>query len=150
EPEQIRRGAESIDRNARVQAQLVEDLLDISRIVSGRMRIKIEPLDLAELVAAAVEGLRPAALAKKISIETNLVPARVNGDPERLQQVAFNILFNAVKFSNQDGLIEVGVSEEEQTVRFVVRDYGRGINPAFLAGLFQRFSQEDSSSTRRH
>ncbi len=150
EPDQIRRGAESIDRNARVQAQLVEDLLDISRIVTGRMRIKIEPLDLAEVVAAAVEGLRPAAQAKKIKIETNLSRARVNGDPERLQQVAFNILFNAVKFSEQNGLVEVSVVLDRHTARMVVRDHGRGISPAFLAGLFQRFSQEDSSSTRRH
>src|SRR5205823_6105460 len=96
--------------NARVQAQLVEDLLDISRIVSGRMRIKIEPLDLGDLVAAAVEGLRPAALAKKIKIETTLTDVRVNGDPERLQQVVFNILFNAVKFSYQNGQVEVSVA----------------------------------------
>ena len=150
EPEMLRRGLDSIARNSRAQAQLVEDLLDVSRVVTGQMRIQIEPLDLAEVVSASVDGIRPAAQAKKVSLVLNLSPARVSADADRLQQVVFNILFNAVKFSNIGGRIEVTVETDTLLVRLTVKDNGKGIAPAFLPNLFERFSQEDGSSTRRH
>ncbi len=146
----FRRGLDSIERNGRAQARLVEDLLDISRIVTGRMLVQLQPLDLSEVVEAAVDGIRPTAQAKKIQLDLKLAPlVRVNGDVDRLQQVAFNILFNAVKFSHIKGRVQVRVESDGHVARLIVHDDGKGINPAFLPNLFQRFSQEDSSSTRR-
>ncbi|HLX64743.1 MAG TPA: PAS domain S-box protein [Planctomycetota bacterium] len=144
------RALESIDRNARAQAQLVEDLLDVSRIISGRMRVQLAPLNLADVVKTAVDSVRPTAQARKVEFELHLSPARVSGDVERMQQVAFNILFNAVKFSHRLGRIVVSVEASGAMARLSVRDYGKGIDPAFLPNLFQRFTQEESGSTRRH
>lgn len=146
----LRRGLDSIERNGRAQARLVEDLLDISRIVTGRMLVQMQPLDLANVVEAAVDGIRPTAQAKKIELDLQLTPlVRVNGDFDRLQQVAFNILFNAVKFSHIKGRVQVRVESDGRVARLVVHDNGKGIKAEFLPSLFQRFSQEDSSSTRR-
>ncbi|MEI6231724.1 MAG: PAS domain-containing protein [Planctomycetota bacterium] len=150
EPTTLRRGLDSILRNGRAQAKLVEDLLDVSRIVTGQIRVQMQMLDLAEVVAVSVDAVRPTALAKKVELKLLLHPARIMGDPDRLYQVAFNILFNAVKFSIIGGLIEVSVSIIENHVHLIIKDNGNGIDPAFLPSMFQRFTQEDSSSTRRH
>jgi CheY-like chemotaxis protein/anti-sigma regulatory factor (Ser/Thr protein kinase) len=144
------RGVEIIDRNARAQAQLIEDLLDISRIVSGRLRIEFKPVDMAAVIAAAVETLRPAAEAKKIRIQTVLSSAGgpILGDADRLQQVIWNLLSNAIRFTGKDGFIQMELQRIESQVEIRVTDNGIGIKPEFFPHLFERFTQADSSTTR--
>jgi PAS domain S-box-containing protein len=141
---------EVIDRNARSQAQLIEDLLDISRIVSGKMHFDIRPLELSPVVNAAVESLRPAADAKNISLRLIVDPSAgmVAGDYERLQQVVWNLLSNAVKFTPRGGHIEIQLLRDESSVQIIVTDNGKGIKPEFLPHAFDRFTQADSSTTR--
>jgi PAS domain S-box-containing protein len=141
---------EVIDRNARSQAQLIEDLLDISRIVSGKMHFDIKPLELSPVVNAAVESLRPAADAKNISVRLIIDPSAgiVAGDYERLQQVVWNLLSNAVKFTPRGGHIEIQLLRDESNVQIIVTDNGKGIKPEFLPHAFDRFTQADSSTTR--
>lgn len=145
----VARGLESIERNAQAQARLVEDLLDLSRITAGRMRLQLQPLDLAQVIQGVVDGLRPAALGKKIEFDLFLTPATINGDADRLHQIAYNIIFNALKYSERGRRIEINVQPGGDTARLVVRDHGKGIAPEFLPKLFRLFSQEDASSTRR-
>lgn len=149
-PELVQRGMESIDRNARAQIRLVEDLLDLSRITAGRMRMHLKQMNLADAVNTAIESIRPAAQARKIQLDLWLAEAIVNGDAERLHQVAYNILFNAVKFSEREGHIEIVVDTAGDMARLSVRDHGKGIAAAFLPNMFRLFSQEDASSTRRY
>jgi hypothetical protein len=150
----LQEGVDAIARNARVQAQLVDDLLDLSRIASGKLHLDPRPLDLADVVAAAVESVAPSARAKNVSIDTTLdaadPAARVTGDPQRLQQVAWNLLTNAVKFTPAGGRIRVSLHRDHAHVRLAVADTGQGIPPAFLPHLFERFRQADGSTTRRH
>jgi PAS domain S-box-containing protein len=145
-----RNALEVIDRNARSQAQLIEDLLDISRIVSGKMHFEIRPLELSPVVNAAVESLRPAADAKNISLRLIVDPSAgmVAGDYERLQQVVWNLLSNAVKFTPRGGHIEIQLLRDESSVQIIVTDNGKGIKPEFLPHAFDRFTQADSSTTR--
>ena len=144
------RALEAIERNTRLQAKLIEDLLDVSRIISGKMRLEIGVVDLPIVVDAAVEGVRHAAAAKAITLE--VVPETpvgpVTGDPDRLQQVIWNLLSNAVKFTPPSGRVTVGVSRIESQARIQVTDTGRGIDPVFLPHIFERFRQADSSTTR--
>jgi PAS domain S-box-containing protein len=145
-----KRALETIERNARSQAQLIEDLLDISRLASGKMDLKVKPLMPASMISAAVEAIKPAAEARNISLRMIIDPnaGPVVGDPERLQQVVWNLLSNAVKFTPEDGLVEVRVLRSGSSVEITVSDNGRGIEPKFLRQVFERFSQADSSSTR--
>jgi PAS domain S-box-containing protein len=149
-PDRQQRGIEIIDRNARAQAQLIEDLLDISRIVSGRLRIEFKPVDMAAVIAAAVESIRPTAEAKKIRIQTVLSSAGgpILGDADRLQQVIWNLLSNAVRFTGRDGFIQIELQRIESQVEISVTDNGIGIKPEFFPHLFERFTQADSSTTR--
>ena len=148
----INKALETIDRNARSQAQLIEDLLDISRIVSGKMHLEIKTLKPSSVIAAAVDAIRPAAEAKNIRLQLIIDPSAgpVAGDYERLQQVVWNLLSNAVKFTSHGGRVEVRVERVGPNVEIKVSDTGMGIKPEFLPHVFERFSQADSSITRAH
>ena len=149
---EIRQGLETIERNARVQAQLIEDLLDMSRITSGKVRLDVQPVDPVSFIEAAVEAVRPAADARSIRLEKILDPAAgpISGDPQRLQQVIWNLLSNAIKFTPRDGKVQVLLERVHSQVEISVADTGIGITPAFLAHAFERFRQADASSARRH
>jgi len=139
-----------IDRNIGAQTQLVEDLLDISRIVSGRMRIHVHPVSLEPVVVAAIESVRPAAEARGLLLEATLDPAAgpVQGDPDRLQQIVWNLLSNAIKFTPRGGRVTIALRRVDSQTELVVTDTGQGINPAFLPHVFDRFRQGDSTTTR--
>jgi signal transduction histidine kinase len=142
----------SIERNARAQTALIEDLLDISRVVTGKLHFKVEVVDLTAIVEAALEVVRPAAEAKSITIERQLLPSpqHVLGDANRLQQIAWNVLSNAVKFTAGGGRVEVSLGTVGDNYVLEVADDGVGIAPEFLPHVFDRFRQADGSLTRPH
>ncbi|HEV7504588.1 MAG TPA: CHASE3 domain-containing protein [Thermoanaerobaculia bacterium] len=143
--------AEVIARNARALTRIVEDILDVSRIVTGKLHIEPRETELTPVVQAAVDSVRPAAEAKRIRIETRLAPAGpVWGDPDRLQQVIWNLVSNAVKFTPKEGSVEVRLYRADSQVEIVVSDNGPGIPGELLPHVFDRFRQADSTSTRRH
>jgi CheY-like chemotaxis protein/nitrogen-specific signal transduction histidine kinase len=146
------RGLEAIARNANAQADLIEDLLDMSRIVSGKIRLDVRPTDLAGVVEGALEAIRPAAEAKGIVLERRVesLACPVAGDPARLQQMLRNLLSNAVKFTPRQGRVEVAVAAVDADAEITVTDTGIGIAPAFLPHVFDCFRQADASTTRRH
>ena len=146
------RAVETIYRNAKSQAQLVSDLLDVSRIISGKLRLDVRAVDLASIVNSAIDSIRPAADAKSIRLQTLLDPAAgpISGDTDRLQQVVWNLLTNAVKFTPKGGRIQVKVQRIESHVEVVVTDSGVGISKEFLPFVFDRFRQADASTTRIH
>jgi PAS domain S-box-containing protein len=145
------RGLEIVGRNTRVQAQLISDLLDISRIVSGKLRLDIQSVDLASMVDAAIETVQPAADAKDIAIERHLdtTIGPIAGDPARLQQVVWNLLSNALKFTPKNGRVQVTLRRAGSVAEIVVEDHGIGIRPDFLPHVFNRFQQADASRARR-
>jgi PAS domain S-box-containing protein len=146
-----RRAIETIERNARSLRQLVDDLLDVSRIMSGKMELSIGPVQVLGPVEAAIESIRPAAIAKGIRILPALDPkAVVTGDSQRLQQIVWNLLSNAVKFTPKSGRVQVLVEAREASVAIVVTDNGEGLSPQFLPYVFDRFRQADPGSTRQH
>ena len=149
---EMQRGLETIARNARAQAQLIEDLLDMNRIVSGKIRLDVQRLELATVVEAALDSVMPSAEAKAIAIRRTIDAGAglVSGDPNRLQQVVWNLLSNAVKFTPKGGKIDVIVQRVNSHVEIQVRDTGMGIEPEFLPYLFERFRQADSSTTRKY
>jgi PAS domain S-box-containing protein len=149
---EVAKGLEIIERNARAQTKLIEDLLDMSRITSGKIRLEMHAVEPIDFVEAALETVRPAAEAKGIRIEKSLDASAgpVSGDPGRLQQVVWNILSNAIKFTPTGGRIAVALRRAGSRVELSVSDTGAGIEPRFLGQVFERFSQADSSSTRRH
>ena len=151
-PEQATRGLEAIERNAKIQTQIVSDVLDISRITTGKVRLTPRRLDAREVVTAAVDTTRPAAEARRIDLRSTLPPDPqfVWADPDRLQQVVWNLLANAVKFTPTGGRVEVSLSARESRLRIAVRDNGMGIPAAFLPHVFETFRQADSSTTRSH
>ena len=146
----LTQGLEAIDRNARVQAQLIDDLLDVSRIVSGKLNLEVRPLDIASVTRAAINVVRPAADAKGISIDYFAEPGlgAISADSARLHQIIWNLLSNAVKFTPQGGKICVRVEQDDADARVTVKDTGQGIEPEFLPRVFDRFLQADSSTTR--
>ncbi|MBL8742165.1 MAG: response regulator, partial [Myxococcales bacterium] len=143
---------EVIERNAGAQNQLVGDLLDISRIMTGKIRISPSQVDFANIVDVAVEGVRPAAEAKRIQIVTAIddVDALMRGDGDRLQQVVWNLLVNAIKFTPKDGRVVVRLSRIDSELELVVEDNGHGIPPSFLPHVFESFRQSDGSESRAH
>jgi len=152
EPGMIARALETIERNARAQKQLIEDLLDVSRIITGKLKLEIAAVDLRAMVDAALETVKVAAEAKSLQIGVGIgadVPP-IAADATRLQQVVWNLLANAVKFTPPGGRIDVGVQCREGEVRLSVHDTGQGIEPDFLPYVFDRFRQQDGSITRRH
>ncbi|MDL2355470.1 MAG: ATP-binding protein, partial [Pseudomonadota bacterium] len=148
----LARGLQTIERNARAQAQLIEDLLDMSRITSGKVQLDIQTLAPATFIDAAIETVRPAAEAKQIRLEKlyGADTGLIAGDPARLQQVIWNLLANAIKFTARDGLVQVAVRSAGANVEIAVSDSGAGIAPAFLTHVFERFRQGDASTTRQH
>lgn len=148
--DKIPQALEIVERNARSQAQIIEDLLDVSRIITGKLNLDIRPLNAAALLKSAVDSISPAAETKNISIETNIVAetAEIAGDSARLQQVLWNLLSNAVKFTPSGGTIRVGVKPENSNLVFSVSDTGNGIAPEFLPYVFDRFRQADGTTTR--
>ena len=145
-------GLETLDRNARAQSRLIEDILDFSRINAGKLRLNVQPLDLVEVVDAAIEVVRPGAEAKGVRIERVLdsEAGHISGDPDRLQQVVWNLLSNAVKFTPRGGKVLVRLERVNSHCELTVTDTGEGIPVEFLPFVFDRFSQADSSSTRAH
>jgi PAS domain S-box-containing protein len=143
---------ETILRNAQTQTQLVADLLDVSRIVTGQLRLKVRSFQLIPVIEAAIEVVRPASEAKSIRIETILDPSAgpIAGDPDRMQQIFWNLLSNAVKFTPKGGRIQVRLQRINSHVEVVVSDTGMGVDPKLLPFIFERFRQGDSSTTREH
>ena len=145
------RALEAVERNARAQAQLISDLLDVSRIITGKLRLELKPVELPRIIDAALDSVRPAADAKGIRIRLTL--DRVGplvGDPDRLQQVVWNLLSNAIKFTPQGGSVEVRLGQHQGQAEISVLDTGAGIRPDFLPYVFDRFRQAESSTTRQH
>ena len=150
--ESVAEGLAIIERNARAQNQIIEDLLDMSRIISGKVRLDVHRLDLAPIVEAAIETVRPAAAAKGIRVQTVLDPAArpVSGDPNRLQQVFWNLLSNAIKFTPKGGRVQVLLERVNSHLEVSIIDTGKGIRADFLPHVFDRFRQADSSTTRQY
>jgi signal transduction histidine kinase/ActR/RegA family two-component response regulator len=144
------RATETIQRNASAMAKLIEDLLDVSRIVSGKLRLDVASVDLLPIVEAAIESVRPAAAAKDIHLHHELSPSEglVLGDSARLQQVVWNLLSNAVKFTPRGGEVTVAVRRVEAAVEIVVEDTGKGIDPRFLPHVFEPFRQAEGGASR--
>jgi signal transduction histidine kinase/ActR/RegA family two-component response regulator len=147
---QSARALETIVRNAKSQTQLINDLLDVSRIIAGKMRLDVEPLKLGTVIEAAIETVRPAAEAKGIHLSALFDPAAdtMSGDAERLQQVVWNLLSNAIKFAPNGGRVEVRLKRADSHVEIIVGDNGQGIRPEFLPYVFERFRQENSGTNR--
>ena len=145
------RALATIERSAKLQARIVEDLLDVSRAITGKLRLNVRPIVLDAVILAAIDSVRPAAEAKDIRIETELGPEMdpIPGDPERLQQVLWNLLANAIKFTPRGGRIDVRLAFLGEQVRLTVSDTGAGIDPTVLPRLFERFWQADTSTTRK-
>jgi len=152
DPDLVGRALQVIARNAAAQAKMIDDMLDMARIVVGKLQLETKMVDVVSIVLAAVDVVTPSAEAKRLAIETDLDPAIpiMLADPDRLQQIVVNILSNAVKFTDAGGSIAIRLDMDGQALRLAVQDTGRGISPAFLPHVFERFRQSDSSSTRRH
>jgi signal transduction histidine kinase len=151
EPELLSRAIQSIARNATVQARMIDDLLDTARMMAGKLRLQMQPLNLLAVTNAALEALAPTLEAKRIELRTSLDPRveSVLGDPDRLQQIIWNLLSNAAKFTQPAGTIEVRLEQVQGHARIQVRDTGKGIDPVFLPFVFDRFRQGDASGARR-
>jgi signal transduction histidine kinase/CheY-like chemotaxis protein len=150
EPEKYHRAVEVIERNATALKQIIEDVLDISRIVGGRLRLNVEPVDLPSIVEEATATVSPAAHAKGVRIEKVIDPiaSPVSADPERLLQIVWNLLSNAIKFTPRGGKVQLRLSRVNSHVEITVSDTGRGIEPDFLPLVFERFRQADASFSR--
>jgi PAS domain S-box-containing protein len=151
-PMDLRDGLETIERNARTQIHLIDDLLDVSRIISGKMRLDVQQVDLPGVVTDAISAVQPAADAKGVVLRNVIdsLAGPVNGDANRLQQVVWNLLSNAIKFTPRGGQVQIYLRRINSHVEIEVSDTGQGIEPKFLTQLFARFSQADATTTRRH
>jgi CheY-like chemotaxis protein len=149
--EKAARGLETLERNATWLTQIIEDVLDVSRIVSGKIRLDVQPVDLSLIVDNAIATVQPAADARGVRLQTTIDTgvAPVSGDPDRLQQVLWNLLSNAVKFTSRNGRVQVRLQRVNSHVEIVVSDTGVGIRPDFLPFVFERFRQADSGTTRK-
>src|SRR3954467_2113102 len=152
EPERVPRILEIVERNAMAQAQLVSDVLDVSRMVAGKIRLELRPMSLAASITDAIDTVRPAADARGVTIELQASegPLVINGDPERMQQVIWNLLSNAVKFTPQGGRVTLAAERRGRFAEITVTDTGVGLTPEFLPYVFDRFRQADQSFTRTH
>ncbi len=148
--EQTEQAVETIDRNARIQSQLIDDLLDVSRIISGKLRLDVQAVDLVSVIAAAVNAVRTAADAKQINLQQQIdaQAGTVAGDPARLQQIVWNLLSNAIKFTPRGGRVSVQLVQTNSHVEIRISDTGEGIDPKFLPYVFERFRQADGSTRR--
>jgi CheY-like chemotaxis protein/nitrogen-specific signal transduction histidine kinase len=152
DPARTREGLEVIARNARAQAQIVEDLLDMNRIMQGRLRLEVRRIELGSVLNEALDSVRPAAAAKGIRLQAILDPhaGPVSGDPGRLQQVFWNLLSNAIKFTPRGGRVQITLERVSSHLEVSIADSGEGIAPEFLPHVFDRFRQADASPSRRH
>lgn len=152
DPAMLSEGLAVIERNANLQRQLIEDLLDMSRIISGKVRMDVQRVEPAAVIEAAVRSIQPAAEARGIRVQVTLDPLAgpVKGDPARLQQIVWNLLSNAVKFTPKGGRVQVFLERVNSHIELTVSDTGEGIRLEFLPHVFERFRQADSSTTRRH
>ncbi|HEV2914802.1 MAG TPA: response regulator [Pyrinomonadaceae bacterium] len=150
--ENMARALETIERNARSQSQLIDDLLDVSRIITGKLRLDVRPVELVTVIEAAIDSMRPAAEAKAVNFAVTLdrAASQVSGDSNRLQQVVWNLFSNAVKFTPEGGRVEVRLERRDGHAQITVSDTGQGIAPQFLPFIFDRFRQADGSTTRKH
>ena len=150
--DELKQGLDAIERNARVQAQIIEDLLDMSRIISGKVRLDVQQLDLPAVLNESIDTIRATAEAKGIRLRAVVDPRAgpVSGDPDRLQQIFWNLLNNAIKFTSKGGQVQVLLERVNSRVEVSVIDTGEGIAPEFLPYVFERFQQGDASTTRRH
>jgi PAS domain S-box-containing protein len=150
-PQEIAEGLEVIERNARSQTQIIEDLLDMSRIVSGNVRLDVQRVDLVPVIKAAIESVKPMAAAKEMRVTSVLDPLAgpISGDPARLQQILWNLLTNALKFTRKGGRVHVVLERVDSHIEIGVTDSGEGITPDFLPHVFDRFRQADASTTRQ-
>jgi PAS domain S-box-containing protein len=148
----IARAIETIERNATAQARIIDDILDVSRVITGKLKMDVKRVEMSAVVDAAINSIRPAAEAKGIKLKVDIAPGEqiVSGDPDRLQQVAWNLLSNAVKFTRSGGTVSATLRRVGPEIKLTVIDSGEGISPAFLPYVFDRFRQADSSSTREH
>jgi PAS domain S-box-containing protein len=148
--ERVRMGVDVIERNTRMQTQLISDLLDMSRIVTGKMRLEVQRVELPVVLDAAVESLAPAAEAKGVRLQTIVEPIAdpFHGDPSRIQQIVWNLLSNAIKFTGRGGSVQLVLSRAGSQVEITVRDTGQGLHPEFLPHVFERFRQADGSAAR--
>ncbi|PQV63328.1 PAS/PAC sensor hybrid histidine kinase [Abditibacterium utsteinense] len=151
-PQEVARGLDTIERNARAQAQLVEDILDVSRVVTGKLRLEMQPVDLVSIIEEAVDTILPAAQAKNIRLQRVLDAGAnlISGDPTRLQQIVWNLLSNALKFTPKDGRVQIRLERVDSHLEVTVSDSGVGIALEVLPHVFERFRQADSTSTRSH
>jgi PAS domain S-box-containing protein len=149
--ELYQRATEIIERSARMQSQLIDDLMDTARIVRGKLKLEVQPVNLAPLIEKTMDVVRPAADAKGIALDAILdrEADQITGDPDRLQQVVWNLLSNAVKFTNEGGRVEVRLGRVDPYIQISVRDTGCGISPEFMPYLFERYRQADASAARR-
>ncbi len=149
-PSKQTRAIETIERNATSLTQIVEDVLDVSRIISGKMRLAVQPVDLVAVVRQSLEAVRPAAESKQIRVESAFAvdALQASADPDRLQQVLWNILSNAVKFTPTGGRVGVSIDRDDDRIEIAIKDNGIGIAPAFLPHVFERFRQEESGTNR--
>ncbi len=152
DPQTSKRASQAILRNATAQVQLIDDLLDLSRIITGHMRLDVRPVDPRTVIEAALESVQPAARAKAIRTQTVLDPRAgpIMADPTRLQQIVWNLVMNAVKFTPENGRVTVHLQRIDSHVELRVSDTGEGIDPGILPHIFERFRQADSGSTRQH
>jgi signal transduction histidine kinase/ActR/RegA family two-component response regulator len=150
--EELEQGLDVIDRNTRLQAQLIEDLLDMSRIVSGKIRLELHPVDACAVVKAAIETVRTSAETRQITLECKCPPGgtEIVADRHRLQQIVLNLLSNALKFTPRNGSVNVTVLGTPESISITATDTGMGIRPDFLPHVFERFRQADASTTRQH
>ncbi|HEX8287279.1 MAG TPA: PAS domain S-box protein [Pyrinomonadaceae bacterium] len=151
--EEIRvRAVETIRRNARIQSQLIDDILDVSRIISGKLKLETQPLELSSVIEAAVESVLPAAQAKEIRLQRVLDSgsSMISGDRNRLQQIVWNLLSNAVKFTPKGGRVQIRLERINSHIEIIVSDTGIGISPKVMPFIFERFRQADSATTRQH
>ena len=146
----IRKALVVIERNARAQAEIINDILDVSRIVTGKMQINSQPVEIAAIIRQAIETVRPAAIAKSVALTLSLVKIEgtIIGDSERLRQVVWNLVSNAVKFTPENGHVEISLKQADSCAEITVSDNGAGIDAEFLPYVFERFRQKDASSTR--
>jgi PAS domain S-box-containing protein len=150
--ESSKHALEVIERNAWAQKQMIEDILDVSRVITGKLQLNLSPTNLVSVIEAALDSVRPALEAKEITVETVLEPSlrMISGDADRLQQVVWNVLSNAAKFTPLGGRIEISATQSATHVLIAIRDSGPGVDPDFLPHVFERFRQADGSTTRTH
>jgi signal transduction histidine kinase/CheY-like chemotaxis protein len=147
----LNRGITIIERNAVAQGKIIEDILDMARIISGKLQLSLTSVDLASMIHSVVDSVRPAAVAKELALDVQIdVEDRLTADEDRLQQVVWNLLSNAVKFTPKGGRVAVRATRSGDDVRFEVTDSGRGISPEFLPYVFDRFRQDDATTTKQH